>query len=55
MLKSVIIALALGSSAVTGFYGTAQAARWECALPIGKGGCASPIYQPVQQPANPKG
>jgi hypothetical protein len=55
MLKSLVVTLALASTAVTGFAGLAQANRWDCAMTVTKGGCPVLIYQPDQQPPKPQG
>ena len=39
MLKSLIAALALASVTAMGFAGLAQAYRWDCPMPMTKGGC----------------
>ncbi len=39
MSKPAIGALLLGMMTVTSFAGVAQAATWNCPLPITKGGC----------------
>ncbi len=39
MLKSTIGALLLGMTTAAAFAGAAQAATWNCPLPITKGGC----------------
>ena len=39
MSKSAIGALLLGMVTVTGFASFAQAASWDCPMPITKGGC----------------
>ena len=55
MSKSAIGALLLGMVTVTGFASFAQAASWDCPMPITKGGCPVLVYQyqPDQQPATP--
>ncbi len=55
MLKSLVVTLALASIAATGFAGSAQAKRWNCAMTVTKGGCPMLIYQPDQQPPKPQG
>jgi hypothetical protein len=55
MLKSLVVTLALASIAATSFAGSAQAYRWNCAVPITRGGCSVLVYQPDQQPPKPQG
>jgi hypothetical protein len=53
MATSLIAALALASVAATGFAGQAQAHRWDCAMPITKGGCSVLILKPEPQLPRP--
>lgn len=53
MLKSLIGALLIGAATVTGFAGLAQAGYQQCAMPIMRGGCSSPIPQPQPLPQTP--
>ena len=46
MFKFIIPALFLASAVITGFAGSAQAARWHCLTTITRGGCSVVVYLP---------
>jgi hypothetical protein len=54
MLKSLIGALLLGAATVAGFAIQAQAGYQQCAMPITRGGCSSPLPQPLPLTNHPK-
>ena len=51
MSKSAIGALLLGLVTVTGFTSFAQAASWDCPMPITKGGCPVVLTYPARTAA----
>jgi hypothetical protein len=45
MLKSLLAAMVLASVAFASFSGAAHARRWDCPMPIAKGGCPVVVTQ----------